>query len=73
MHNDIQKSLIQQTTAYLIDLNINDIQLLTNGFISQNCNTKWLTILINCINNIEIFNTEQLNTINILLNKLRYV
>lgn len=65
-----KKELLSDYLNNLIDINEQDIVLLDLGFIADNkCETMILPILLNCVENIEIFNETQTNNIIYLLNK----
>lgn len=72
MEDYIQNQLSKQLSAYIISVNRSDLELNIAGFINDNCSSLWLHILLNCVNNIHIFNVEQTNTIANIINKLRY-
>jgi len=72
MNETLQNTLYEQIEAYTTALYKSDLQLNAAGFINENCGTLWLPILLNCIKNIHIFNTKQLNNIKNIANNLRY-
>lgn len=72
MDKYLQNQLYKQLEAYIINMNLYDLKLSDAGFIVENCSSFWLPILLNCIENINIFNVEQKNNIANIINNLRY-
>ena len=52
---------------------IEDVELLKLGFVGTKCYTPKIALLLHCMDNIEIFNKKQLENLNILINKYKYV
>lgn len=65
----ILKNIYNSFVDAFINDNAQRIELLKLGFIPNKCNTDKMAILIHCIDNIKIFNTEQIANINTMLNK----
>ena len=60
---NLQNQLKEQLTAHISQLSKQYIELLTNGFIVENCSLYWLPIYVHCIENAIIFDNVQLNNI----------
>lgn len=70
---EFKKILLERYRNTLININQTDITLLELGFIKDNnCNTMIFPILIHCVENLDIFNKEQLDNITNFLNILNY-
>lgn len=70
---ELKEKLLQEYRNTLVNINENDIKLMELGFIADNnCNTMIFPILIHCMENLDIFNDEQLNNITLFINKLNY-
>lgn len=72
MRRENKDKLLDIYTNNLADIQQRNIECLNFGFIAESCNTNMFSILIECIKNIEIFNTTQLYNINDMINKLSY-
>lgn len=70
MYEDIIQTninnLIENT---FIKENVNKIKLYDLGYINENCNINILSLIIQCNENIDIFNDIQKENINIMTNK----
>lgn len=73
MGDKLRQTLIDNYNSLLIDMQSNNIKRLELGFISDDCVPMLFSILIHCMENVEIFNTTQLNNISNFINKLSYV
>lgn len=72
--NDLVKErLLEEYTKVFVKHNNDTITKLRLGFVEEDCSIPAINIIINCIENIEIFNNEQLNNLSNYLNKLSYV
>lgn len=70
---ELKEKLLQEYRNTLVNINENDIKLMELGFIADdNCNTMIFSVLIHCMENLDIFNDEQLNNITLFINKLNY-
>lgn len=69
----VRERLLEEYTKLFIKRNNDTIDKLRLGFIEEDCSIPTLNIIIHCIENMEIFNNEQLNTLSNYLNKLSYV
>lgn len=72
MRRENKDKLLDIYTNNLANIQQRNIEYLNLGFIAESCNTNMFSILIECIKNIEIFNTTQLYNINDMINKLSY-
>lgn len=68
----IKQNLIDNYNIILANMEKQYIDNLQLGFITDDCNSMLFSILIHCMENIEIFNTIQLNNIHNFINKLQY-
>lgn len=50
-----------------------EVELANLGFIPTKCFTPKISMLIHCMENIDLFNTEQKENINIMINRYRNV
>lgn len=66
---NISDSLINSFSEKFIKANINEIELIKNGFIPDKCYTPKLSLIVHCMENIEIFNDEQKGNLNNIINK----
>lgn len=69
---ELKQNIINNYNNILFKLQVDDINREQAGFISTNCNSMLLSILIHCVENINIFNNSQLINISNFLNKLSY-
>lgn len=69
----VRERLLEEYTKLFIKRNNDTIDKLRLGFIEEDCSIPTLNIITHCIENMEIFNNEQLNTLSNYLNKLSYV
>lgn len=73
MDDKLRQTLIDDYNSLLADMQSDDIKRLELGFISDDCVPMLFSILIHCMENIEVFNSIQLNNISNFINKLSYV
>lgn len=73
MDDKLRQTLIDNYNSLLADMQSDNIKRLELGFISDDCVPMLFSILIHCMENIEIFNSTQLNNISNFINKLSYV
>jgi len=72
MDNNHIQSLINDYNILLSNIEQNNIKNLEYGFINNDCTPTLFSILIHCVQNINIFNNNQLNNISNFINKLSY-
>ena len=73
MEDDVKQELINKYNIAISKLQQNNINASNMGFVINDCNIAIYSILIHCIENIELFTDVQLNNIQNYLNKLNYV
>lgn len=73
MDDKLRQTLINDYNSLLADMQSDNIKRLELGFISDDCVPMLFSILIHCVENIEVFNSTQLNNISNFINKLSYV
>lgn len=73
MDDKLRQTLIDDYNSLLADMQSDNIKRLELGFISDDCVPMLFSILIHCMENIEVFNSIQLNNISNFINKLSYV
>jgi hypothetical protein len=73
MDDKLRQTLIDDYNSLLADMQSDNIKRLELGFISDYCVPMLFSILIHCMENIEVFNSTQLNNISNFINKLSYV
>lgn len=73
MNDKLRQTLIDDYNGLLANIQSDNIKRLELGFISDDCVPMLFSILIHCMENIEIFNSTQLNNISNFINKLSYV
>lgn len=73
MEEKVRQSIIDNYNIMLINMEKRNIDALELGFINDDCVPMLFSILIHCVENIEIFNPTQLNNISHFINKLSYV
>lgn len=73
MDEKLKEFLTEQYRNTLIKMTKNDIDIVSMGYVPDACTSMMFSILIHCMENIEIFNTTQINDISYLLNKISYV
>lgn len=73
MDDKLRQTLIDDYNSLLVDMQSDNIKRLELGFISDDCVPILFSILIHCMENIEVFNSTQLNNISNFINKLSYV
>lgn len=73
MDDKLRQKLIDAYNGILTNMQFDDIKRLELGFISDDCASMLFSILVHCMENVEIFNTAQLNNISNFINKLSYV
>lgn len=69
MEDTIRENLISAYQNTLVNMETNDIKALEYGFMNDSCDSTLLSILIHCMNNIDIFSASQLNNISHFINK----
>lgn len=72
MENFDTKNIVNDYKVLLGTMQVNNIEAATFGFVNNNCDTMLFSILIHCMENIGIFNEDQVNNINNLINKIVY-
>lgn len=71
--NDInQQELVNTYNSNLANMMTNHIEKLKYGFVEDDCANNLFSILIHCIENIDIFNKNQLGNITCFIDKLNY-
>lgn len=73
MEEKLRQTLIDNYNMILVNMEKRNIDALELGFINNDCTLILFSILIHCMENIEIFNPTQLNNISNFINKLSYV
>lgn len=73
MEPNINEDIINKHKEHLINIQKRNINALGLGIVVDNCNTMLYSILIHCIENINIFDKNQIININNFINKLNYV
>lgn len=73
MEEKFRQTLIDNYNLILVNMDKRNIDALELGFINDDCASMLFSILIHCMENIEIFNPTQLNNISNFINKLSYV
>lgn len=73
MEEKIKQNLIDKYNDILANIEKRNIDAIELGFINNDCAPALFSILIHCMENIEIFNTTQLNNVSNFINKLSYV
>lgn len=73
MDDKLRQKLIDAYNGILANMQSDNIKRLELGFMSDDCAPMLFSILVHCMENIEIFNTAQLNNISNFINKLSYV
>lgn len=69
----ISERLLEQYEKLFIRKNADTIQKLRLGFLEEDCSIPAVAIMIHCMENLELFNTTQLNNISHLINRMAYV
>lgn len=72
MEEQTKQNIVDRYNSILIDIERRNIDAIELGFINNDCSPILFSILIHCIENIEIFNKDQLININSFINKLSY-
>lgn len=73
MEEKLRQTLIDNYNMILVNMEKRNIDIIELGFVNNDCSPALFSILIHCMENIEIFNTTQLNNISNFINKLSYV
>lgn len=73
MDNKLRQTLIDDYNGLLAYMQSDNIKKFELGFISDDCVPMLFSILIHCMENVEIFNDTQFNNISNFINKLSYV
>lgn len=69
----VSERLLEQYEKLFIQKNADTIQKLRLGFFEEDCSISAVSIMIHCMENLELFNTTQLNNISHLINRMAYV
>ena len=72
MEEQTKQNIVDRYNSILIDIERQNIDAIELGFINNDCSPILFSILIHCVENIEIFNKDQLININSFINKLSY-
>ena len=72
MKEQTKQNIVDRYNSILIDIERRNIDAIELGFINNDCFPVLFSILIHCVENIEIFNKDQLININSFINKLSY-
>lgn len=72
MEEKLRQTIIDNYNTILINMENNKISSAELGFVKDECTPAIFAILIHCIENVDIFNTTQLNNISHFINKLTY-
>ena len=72
MEEQTKQNIVDRYNSILIDIERRNIGAIELGFINNDCSPILFSILIHCVENIEIFNNDQLININSFINKLSY-
>lgn len=70
MDVNLKQDIIDEYNNILADKESNYINKIRLGYIEDNCNIMLLSMMIHCVENINIFNKKQLNSINHIINKV---
>ena len=73
MDDKLKQTLIDDYNSLLADMQSTNIKRLELGFIFDDCVPMLFSILVHCMENVEIFNATQLNNISNFINNLSYV
>jgi len=73
MDDTVALRLIEQYENLFIRRNTDIIEKLRFGFIEEDCSIPIISIVIHCMENLEIFDNTQLNNIQQILSRLNYV
>lgn len=69
----VSERLLEQYEKLFIQKSADTIQKLRLGFFEEDCSIHALSIIIHCMENINLFNTTQLNNIFNFINRIAYV
>ena len=72
MEEQTKQNIVDRYNSILIDIERRNIDAIDLGFINNDCPPILFSILMHCVENIEIFNKDQLININSFINKLSY-
>lgn len=72
MEEQLKQKLVDKYSSILIDIEKQNIDAVELGFINNDCSSLLFSIIIHCVENIEIFNKNQLININSFINKFSY-
>lgn len=72
MEEKLKQILFDNYNNILINIEKRNIDAIELGFIKSNCTPMLFSILIHCMENMELFNVTQLNNISNFINKLSY-
>lgn len=69
----VSERLLEQYEKLFIQRNADTVEKLRLGFFDEDCSIPAVAIMIHCMENLELFNTTQLNNISHLINRMAYV
>lgn len=69
----IHENLVDSFTNLFIQKNSEEVELLDLGIITTKCYTPKISMLIHCMDNMDLFNDEQKGNIQTMINKYKYV
>lgn len=69
----IKQSVYDSYIKLFIDKNVEEVQLLNFGIILEKCYTPKISMIIHCMENIDIFNDDQLSNLKEMINQYKYV
>lgn len=72
MEQSFIKEQVDDYQIELAEMFINDVEKIKLGFISDNCDTIIFSMLIHCLENIDIFNDNQIANITHYINTISY-
>lgn len=73
MGDTIKQTLVDDYNDILANMEKQNIEAFQLGFVADDCTPMLFSILVHCMENIEIFNPTQLNNVSNFINKLSYV
>lgn len=72
MNTQLKDELVKDYNQLMINMSDKTIKQERLGYYTDTCNAMLLSILIHCMENIEIFDDEQTNNIRLYFNKINY-
>lgn len=69
----INERLLDEYNKLFIKRNEDTITKLKLGFVEEDCSIPAIAIIIHCVENIELFDNNQLNNLSNYINRLAYV